>query len=138
MRKNNELKRLYDEVKNEIKGKQELPEIVCYKEKLEEIIGDNKDIYLRYKILSQGNSSSDIITLIVTLIALVINTLMTAVGLVSTRSIIPDSLAVIYIVLLSGYVIWLLCYMFLKMRWLPLYRNVSIILDEIYIEKFEK
>lgn len=105
---------------------------------MEEIIGDNKDIYLRYKILSQGNSSSDIITLIVTLIALVINTLMTAVGLVSTRSIIPDSLAVIYIVLLSGYVIWLLCYMFLKMRWLPLYRNVSIILDEIYIEKFEK
>lgn len=138
MRKNNELIRLYDEVKKEVKEKQELLEIVCYKEKLEEKIGDNKDIYLRYKILSQGNSSLDTLVLAVSLIVLVINALMAAVGLINTWSIVPNFVVGIYIALLSGYAIWLMCYIILKINWLPIYRNASIILDEIYKERFEK
>lgn len=138
MRKNNELIRLYDEVKKEVKEKQELLEIVCYKEKLEEKIGDNKDIYLRYKILSQGNSSLDTLVLAVALITLVINTLMAAVGLVNAWSISPKLVVVIYIVLLLGYAIWLMCYILKYMNRIVICRNASIILDEIYKEKFEK
>lgn len=137
-RKNNELIKLYDEVKNEVKEKEDLLEINCYKEKLEEKIGNDKDIYLKYKILSQENSSTDIVALTVALISLVVNVVM--VGIKNTTEvllIIPNFVNVIYAVLLIAYAVWLMCYVLKYMTPLSIYRRTSIILDEIYKERFE-
>lgn len=138
-RKNNELLNLYDEVKNEVKEKEDLLEIICYKEKLEEKIGNNKDIYLRYKILSQGNSSTDIIALTVALISLVVNLVIVGIkNITEVLWVIPNFVNVIYAVLLAGYAIWLMCYILIKIKRLPVYRSISIVLDEIYKERFEQ
>lgn len=137
-RKNTELIKLYDEVKNEVKEKEDLLEIICYKEKLEEKIGNDKDIYLKYKILSQGNSSTDIVALTVALISLVVNVVM--VGIKNTTEvllIIPNFVNVIYAVLLIVYAVWLMCYVLKNMKPIRIYRRTSIILDEIYKERFE-
>ena len=125
------------EAKNELGKENPLPFAGCLKKILIEKIEYDKNKYLHYKMLVEGNSFDAPVVMLITMVGTIISIIL---GLIDAELINCEPLKILctiaYIVALF-YVIVLACVITNYMEHILKYKKIGIVLDEIYKERFE-
>ncbi len=135
--KTNKLLECYDEAIKEAKEEQDLQQVACFKKKLEEKIGDDKNRYLCYKIMNEGNSFMEPVTYALSIVGIILSVF---VGQLDTIIDFFGGAGCSYLILLSIFFFYMIFVTVIIRRYMGhvlIYKKIAIILEEIYKEKFE-
>lgn len=143
--KNNELLELYNEAqkeaekeaKNKVKGENTLQWAGCLKKILVEKINYDKNNYLHYKILVEGNSFMEPLTLALSIIGVIASVVMSQLDVIINHLGETICLYFTIFIIFSIYMMFLVVLILRYIENVLKYKKVGIVLDEIYKEIFE-
>lgn len=139
MKKENELINCYEEAMKRAQKEMAQKKVSCLKEVLEEKIGDQKDKGLEYKVLCKTNSNVDVVTVAFAMLAIFLPLIIDQTC--QMAKFVSESFAeLVASVLVAVVIVYVICFLRTIQRYVKRvikYKEMSIIVDEIYEERFK-